>query len=198
MDGVLGLHGGAELREACRRVPVRDGVELVGGGGNAVGGYGVVRCPVGTAVSTPACGSAVREHYDTVVHTVPPLWPGCGGSKWSVDTARRLLRSCYVESLDTALRLLGADVVRLPLLGAGARRTPLDEAVNCLVEGVAQGVAQGVVQGVAQGVVQGVVQGPETGRGPGSPVYLQIVVLDSHVADLLVGLFGEQLKGQEC
>ena len=79
VDGVLGLHGGAELREVCRRVPVRDGVELVGGGGNAVGGYGLARCPVGTAVSTPACGSAVREHHDAVVHTVPPLWPGCVG-----------------------------------------------------------------------------------------------------------------------
>jgi len=32
------------------------------------------KCPVGTAVSTPAVGGEVQSHYDRIIHTVPPFY----------------------------------------------------------------------------------------------------------------------------
>lgn len=32
------------------------------------------KCPVGTAVSTPAVGGEIQLHYDRIIHTVPPFY----------------------------------------------------------------------------------------------------------------------------
>eukprot|EP00573_Skeletonema_grethae_P001819 CAMPEP_0201691350 /NCGR_PEP_ID=MMETSP0578-20130828/4526_1 /ASSEMBLY_ACC=CAM_ASM_000663 /TAXON_ID=267565 /ORGANISM="Skeletonema grethea, Strain CCMP 1804" /LENGTH=390 /DNA_ID=CAMNT_0048176533 /DNA_START=115 /DNA_END=1287 /DNA_ORIENTATION=+ len=32
------------------------------------------KCPVGTAVSTPAVGGELQSHYDRIIHTVPPFY----------------------------------------------------------------------------------------------------------------------------
>ena len=32
------------------------------------------KCPVGTAVSTPAVGGEIETHYDRIIHTVPPFY----------------------------------------------------------------------------------------------------------------------------
>lgn len=78
------------------------------------------KCPVGTAVSTPAIGGEIQSHYDRIIHTVPPFYnypPSMteevkqllgiemGDDKdeehlhqWS----KELLRSCYRQSFNVA------------------------------------------------------------------------------------------------
>ena len=135
VDGIVSLHGGADLRKACEELPVHEHAELVGGGGNKSGGYGCVRCPVGSTVITAAFGEAITKNYSFIIHTVPPLWPGNGGSKHSLDEANDLLRSCYYNSFQTGFDA-GAAIVTAPFIGSGARRAPLSNAINCAVKGV--------------------------------------------------------------
>ena len=178
IDGLLNLHGGSELREACYKLPVFEDVELLGGGGNPSGGYGSVRCPVGSAVLTEAYGEKVQQNYDYVIHTVPPLWPGVGGSKLTENQATKLLQSCYLESIKTCLEH-NISSVTMPLLGAGARRTPVYIAMNCLSVGIMSGLNYA--------------QQNLTDRSPKCTpdFHVQIAVMEPWIAKTLVDLFEE-------
>lgn len=76
------------------------------------------KCPVGTAVSTPAVGGEVQSHYDRIIHTVPPFYnypPSITkelkqllGIEMGDDEedlhqlSRELLHSCYRQSFNVA------------------------------------------------------------------------------------------------
>lgn len=135
VDGIVALHGGTALRNACKQLPIHESVELIGGGGNQSGGFGSVRCPVGSAVITDAFGDAITKNYQLIVHTVPPLWPGVGGSKLKEESAIFLLRSCYYEAFNSGFSA-GASTVTTPFIGAGSRKAPESRAIDCAVKGV--------------------------------------------------------------
>jgi len=139
VDGIVSLHGGAPLRKACEQLPIRESEELIGGGGNRCGGFGSVRCPVGSAVITGAYGDAIKKNYHFIVHTVPPLWPGVGGSKLEKESAISLLRSSFSQAFESGFSA-GAEVVTAPLIGAGARKAPESIAIDCAVKGVLDAV----------------------------------------------------------
>jgi len=130
VDGIVSLHGGKELREACKRLPVHD-VPLIGGGGSSW--HGSVRCPVGSAVVTNAHGNVITEHFRHIIHTVPPLFRGL--SEQSSHNSSELLTSGYREAFKVGFGV-GADLVTSPLVGAGSRGAPVSLAIQCAVEGV--------------------------------------------------------------
>jgi O-acetyl-ADP-ribose deacetylase (regulator of RNase III) len=79
------------------------------------------RCPVGHAVVTGPGGSLLQEHFDWIVHTVPPFF------RHHPDPEEHLMQ-CYRYAL--ALAFDKGSRVACPLLGAGARGFPLDVALN--------------------------------------------------------------------
>jgi len=137
VDGIVSMLGGAVLREKCSALPVNENEELHGGGGVATGGTGFVRCPVGAAVVTDAVGTdGLTEHYDAIIHAVPPLWPGCGGSTLDPEDARQMLQSCFAAAIRAGLAD-GCNIVTIPLLGAGARGAPVPVAIEAAAAAVA-------------------------------------------------------------
>ena len=107
VDGAIHRAAGAELVEACRRVPeVRPNV----------------RCPTGQARITP--GFKLRAKF--VIHTVGPVWYG------GRDGEPEVLASCYRNSLQ-----LAADhelqSVAFPAISTGVFGYPLDLAAQTAV-----------------------------------------------------------------
>ena len=127
VDGLVHLHGGAGMQAECAAVREHSAAELYddqqssGGEGDARVA-GTVKCPVGQAVMTRPGGRALAEHWDAIVHTVPPFYDRppsrtrrlaelleCARSPDGADDAhrwwsRRLLRSCYERAFDRAFR----------------------------------------------------------------------------------------------
>ena len=76
------------------------------------------KCPVGTAVSTPAVGGEMPSRYDRIIHTVPPFYNyppsmtdelkrllgiDMGENENNLhQLSKELLRSCYRQSLKVA------------------------------------------------------------------------------------------------
>lgn len=112
VDGLVTEFGGEELRIALEAKPV-----------DAQGR----RCPVGSAVLTPATFE-LRELYDNLIHAVPPFYRMLAPSEWS-----ELLCATYKSVFDTAHRA-GFATLALPLLGAGARGAPKAEAMRVAAE----------------------------------------------------------------
>jgi len=87
------------------------------------------KCPVGQAVVTGPGGSELMEHFDSIVHTVPPFY------NHHHDPEHYLL-DCYKHSL--SLSFQQGSRVACPLLGAGCRGFPLHEAVAIAGKGSIQ------------------------------------------------------------
>ena len=191
VDGMVSLHGGKDLRKACKNLPVYESVDLIGGGGNAIGGVGSVRCPVGSAVITDAFGHAVTRYYSIIVHTVPPLWPGFGGSKLSEDEAIFLLRSCYYESFKAGFSN-GAAIVTTPLLGSGARRAPEGAAIDCAVKGILDAMGDSY-RAINNKKVKRSVDELKTPQ-PWPPIAAEIVVLEPRTAMSVVRAIDFELE----
>jgi len=148
VDGVVSRIGGPALRKLCRELPVLPHIERVGGGGvPTTGGCGMVRCPVGQAVITRACGDGLLQYFHTIVHTVPPLFlphrhPSSSSSSSSHNDNDNdnadLLHSCWINSLHLAIVTTGSSIVTAPLIGAGARGAPLDIAISTAAAAVSQ------------------------------------------------------------
>ncbi len=79
-------------------------------------------CPTGEARITP--GFALQAHW--VIHTVGPVWQGGEAGE------PQLLRSCYVESLQLALRH-DARRVAFPAISTGVYGYPKDAAARIAV-----------------------------------------------------------------
>ena len=116
VDGLVHQLGGWQLGLECKWLPVLQDNENEGG----------ERCPVGHAVATGPGNSALQEHFDTIVHTVPPFYHHHPGN----DPEHYLLEA-YRNSLSVAFGQ-GRDEIRVacPLLGAGGRGFPLDVAIR--------------------------------------------------------------------
>lgn len=117
VDGVIHALSGTALRDLLEAVPSR--------GADAAGQP--LRCDVGDAVITPAVGGS-RDAFDWIAHAVPPFW--------SDEHWESRLRSSFVNSLVGLCRRLPLDAslwVASPLLGAGARGAPPEEAARVAV-----------------------------------------------------------------
>ena len=83
-------------------------------------------CPIGKAVGTTHGDAALLEVYDRIIHTTPPFYS-------HDDDPLRRLASCYREALELVFGYGDIRRVAVPLLGAGARGFPVDEAVSAAV-----------------------------------------------------------------
>jgi O-acetyl-ADP-ribose deacetylase (regulator of RNase III) len=107
VDGLVHQFGGWRLKSECRL--------------KAMMAINSEACPVGDAVVTSAGSGKLRESYEKIVHTTPPFF------KYH-ENPRGALRSCYTKALQRAFE--EGERVATPLLGAGARGFPIDEAVS--------------------------------------------------------------------
>ena len=181
VDGLVHQHGGLRLRAECGLVGTHPNAGLYVDqqaaaafeSSSSTNGttrvkdnpQGRVKCPVGMAVVTSPGGDELRSQYDAIVHTTPPFYRypptrteeldrliGCIEDEhrersWS----RRLLSSCYRQSIELACRdrpgedgvlqslsrmlkpaepELSNRRIAVPLLGAGCRGFPYDVAVE--------------------------------------------------------------------
>lgn len=114
VDGLVTIQCGQGLRDYVARLP-RDQDGLA--------------CREGGAVATPAFGG-LRGTFDVLVHTAVPTYARGRGA---------LLSDCYASVLglcEAHSSASGVSFFACPLLGAGARQWPLDEAVAAAVEGI--------------------------------------------------------------
>jgi O-acetyl-ADP-ribose deacetylase (regulator of RNase III) len=107
VDGLVHQLGGLGLEAECRMKA------MMTMNGEA--------CPVGEAVVTSAGYDTLSEYYDKIVHSTPPFF------KFH-DNPREALQSCYLNALQVAFK--EGERVATPLLGAGARGFPHDEAIH--------------------------------------------------------------------
>ena len=178
VDGLVHLHGGLRLRAECGLVGTHPSAEVYAdqqasesSDNGTMRVYdnpqGRVKCPVGMAVVTSPGGDELRSHYGAIIHTTPPFFRypptrtdeldrliGCSDIEdehREHSWARRLLGSCYRQSLELArgrrsiedgvlqslsrmLRPAEPELsnrrIAMPLLGAGCRGFPNDVAME--------------------------------------------------------------------
>lgn len=121
VDGLVHEFGGAELLRLAHAVPYQRGGDLG------------ERCRVGHAVCTPAAGELL-DSYQYVVHAVAPVYPHApaytsAGADGRVGAWRRLMVSTYHSAL-TAAAEASISSLAIPLLGAGARGAPVEDAAR--------------------------------------------------------------------
>jgi len=115
------------MLEAMRAMP-----ELPPGSG--------IRCRQGAAVTTPAFGE-LRTCYSYVVHAVAPDYAAhetTSGATSGVrhDEWRSSLLGCFLAAFGEA-DAHALQVLAVPMLGAGARGAPLEEAASVAAEAAA-------------------------------------------------------------
>ena len=110
VDGAIHRAGGPEILEACRTIRKN---QYPGG------------LPSGEAVATTA--GAMSADY--VIHTVGPIYSQCGNS------CKKLLASCYVNSLKVAQEL-GCKDIAFPAISTGIYGYPKEEAARIAYEAV--------------------------------------------------------------
>ncbi|CAL1167539.1 unnamed protein product [Cladocopium goreaui] len=113
VDGRVHRLGGSSLREACERLPDRSPG---------------VKCPTGEAVVTEAT-AGLRMYFEHIVHAVPPMYTS--------PTWERCLSLCWQAALEKAWSCGSAPTVTSPLLGAGARGAPVEEAARVGAKAIA-------------------------------------------------------------
>ena len=117
VDGLVHELGGAALAEALAALPA-----------DARGH----RCEAGAAVATDAFGELRAAGFSHIIHAVAPHFePTCTDAH-----STSLLERAYGAALRVAERRSAANVAA-PLLGAGARGTPLDEAARAAARALA-------------------------------------------------------------
>lgn len=107
VDGLVHQLGGWKLSLYCKLVSIEH-----------------EKCHIGQAVSTYAGGKELDVHYDEIIHTVPPFYS-------HYESPLLALANCYQSSLSLAFKEKNeSKKVAFPLLGAGARGFPLDDAIE--------------------------------------------------------------------
>ena len=107
VDGLVHQLGGWRLQAECRL--------------KSIMAMNSEACPVGHAVVTSSGSDTLREYYEKIVHTTPPFF-------LHHDDPKGALYSCYQNALQVAFK--EGERVATPLLGAGARGFPIDEALS--------------------------------------------------------------------
>lgn len=122
VDGLVHALGGLQLQMALQW---HRGLSLPSNNNNNTNRDA---CPIGTAVRTTAGHDKLRQAYQTVIHTAPPFYR-CPEN--STDNPAALLHKCYLSALN---KLKSSDRrVATPILGAGCRGFPMDEAMSIAV-----------------------------------------------------------------
>lgn len=145
VDGLVHQLGGWELQMHCQLLPNLNTKNE--------------KCLVGHAVSTPPGGKPLREQYDTVIHTVPPFFQhddepefnlarcyqnalSLAFSSTSNSSNPVSLQSSLLSSYEILSDIFSSSNrsqskqkrqrkrVAIPLLGAGARGFPLEDAIQ--------------------------------------------------------------------
>ena len=149
VDGLVHELGGFQLAIHCLLLPKKDRSSSLllmseeEGDDDSTTATTTVRCPVGCAVSTPPGGKRLAMEYDRIVHTVPPFYEHPNGQEEEEeeddDPNLALLSNCYRNSLRLCEQFTQQDSsnstsssslrIACPLLGAGGRGFPLQEAV---------------------------------------------------------------------
>lgn len=81
-------------------------------------------CPTGTAVSTSYADEALSKIYEHIIHTAPPFY--------NDENSIELLHKCYRAAL--AIAFEKSNKVACPLIGAGARGFPIQDAITVAVK----------------------------------------------------------------
>lgn len=131
VDGVVTEFGGPELEELCRTI------EPVSYRRSAEKDETLypVRCPPGDARWTPSAGGLKQVFKGGIVHAVAPFWTDRGEPNAGTNKAQ-LLANAYASSFKIAFesdeggRSHPTDALICPLLGAGARGAPPEEAAK--------------------------------------------------------------------
>ena len=102
-------------------------------------------CEEGQAVLTSAGGEELRDHYDKIIHTVPPFYEHHVSTK-EHSTPEECLALCYRNSIDMAEEeacTRNENVfIAFPLMGAGCRGFPIDPAVEVAAQQTAEWLRQ--------------------------------------------------------
>jgi O-acetyl-ADP-ribose deacetylase (regulator of RNase III) len=167
IDGLVSEFGGPELRLALDAVPPVDASGR--------------RCPVGHAVATPTFWE-LRELYDALVHAVPPFYPHREADP-PTEAWSEQLEGTYRAAFDAARRF-GFTTLAVPLLGAGSRGAPLEEAVRVAARSTIGWGAVSDGQAVATG------GGAEAG---GATLTVRFGVQDSTTAHALCAAMDEAM-----
>ena len=151
MDGLVDRAGGASLRIELRRVAMRELQLRSDAKRNNAALEEEVLCPVGHAVaSAPPPGSSLRQSFSSVIHTATPIWPGDSPSE--AAQWRRDALSCYSSSLRAASAAAAQEenksgvgsVLVSPLICAGTRGAPQEEAASVAAEAAAEWLKKAV------------------------------------------------------
>lgn len=132
VDGLVHLHGGRGLQWECQKLRWKHKLQSMGGSNDVI-------CAEGDCMWTSHGGDdsspLERLYPDGILHTVPPFY-----KEHSPEEARRLLQECYHSVLDW----VSADMKKrsdgsayhlaVPLIGAGARGFPVDDAIYSAVQ----------------------------------------------------------------
>ena len=124
VDGLVHQYGGWKLALHCYMLP------RINSNGD--------KCPVGKSVMTPSGGQELQREYDAIAHTVPPFYD------YHSTDPNVALAGCYRD----ALRVCEENVDRsdsdcinqktlriaCPLLGAGGRGFPIENAIVVAAE----------------------------------------------------------------
>lgn len=108
VDGAIHRKGGKAILEECIQIRNRQG-----------------GCETGKAVITTAGDLPARY----VIHTVGPVWTGGNNNE------RQLLKNCYVNSLDIALKY-NLKTVAFPNISTGIYHFPKEQAANIAIDAV--------------------------------------------------------------
>jgi O-acetyl-ADP-ribose deacetylase (regulator of RNase III) len=108
VDGAIHRKGGHEIFEDCVVLSTQHG-----------------GCKVGEAVYTRA-GKLPAQY---VIHTVGPIWYG------GVKNEEKLLKSCYIKSLQLANKL-GVKTVSFPNISTGVYRFPKEKAAQIALQSI--------------------------------------------------------------
>eukprot|EP00435_Cladocopium_sp_Y103_P020133 s4210_g4.t3 len=129
VDGRVHRLGGSSLREACERLPERSPG---------------VKCPTGEAVVTEAT-AGLRTYFEHIVHAVPCGWNSITNEYREDEAFTSFV--FFLAALEKAWSCGSAPTVTSPLLGAGARGAPVEEAAQVGAKAIATW-AQAPVQGI--------------------------------------------------
>jgi len=136
VDGEVHRLGGEALRAQLSIVPVMaDGK----------------RIRIGSNVVTNAAGKLI-DHFDYVVHTAPPMYTARQELAQPARSWSDGLSACYQNGIESAIES-GVQVLFTPLLGAGARGSPVDLAMQVAVEAMFSNKTGNLKGGVAEDFV---------------------------------------------
>jgi len=85
-----------------------------------------IRCPTGSARKVPSVG-ILQQNFDAFILAVAPFW---GDAQWHEKLLSAYLESFALAAAAASSPVVGGHCLAVPLLGAGARGAPVEEACH--------------------------------------------------------------------